>query len=189
MSIFDKLNVNDFKIQFPRFSPSYLTDVMYSVIRTYFKGDVVYFNDLFYQCTKDGTNTDPFDSTSWKVYNDSVLNYTQDSDIEEAFEEARVNFNENLFPDEKVALKVFLFLVAHYLTVDFMNAIGMNGIGIPTSKSVGSVSEGYAIPAWLNNDPALSVYSSTGYGIKYASLIRPYLIGNIMLFKGRTTVA
>lgn len=189
MSIFDKLIVSDFKIQFPRFSPSYLTDVMFSVAKIYFKGDVVYFNGVFYQCTKDNTTTDPFDNTSWNIYNDSVLNYTQDSDIEEAYAEARVNFNEGLFVDEKTALKVFLFLAAHYLTIDFMNALGVNSIGIPTSKSVGSVSEGYTIPQWLNNDPALSVYSSTGYGIKYASLIRPYLIGNVMLFKGRTTIA
>ena len=84
---------------------------------------------------------------------------------------------------------VFLYLTAHYLTIDFNNAIGKNNIGILTSKSVGSVSEGYTIPNWLANSSALSVYASTGYGIKYASLIRPYLIGNVMLFKGATTIA
>lgn len=189
MSIFDNLTVEDFKNQFPRFSPTYLTDVMYSIIKVYFKGDIVYCDDLFYQCTKDNTTTDPSDETSWILYNDSVLNYTQDTDIEEAFEEAKVNFNEDLFSDEKTALKIFLFLVAHYLTVDFQNALGGTSVGITTSKSVGSVSEGYTIPPWINDNPTLSMYATTGYGIKYCSLIKPFLVGNIMLFRGGTTIA
>ena len=73
--------------------------------------------------------------------------------------------------------------------MDFNNALGSNNIGITTSKSVGSVSEGYAIPAWLNNNEVLSTFASTGYGIKYASLIRPLLVGNVMLFKGGVTIA
>lgn len=123
------------------------------------------------------------------VPEEDELNYTRDIDIENAFAEAKVNFNEGLFKDEQTALLAFLYLTAHYLTIDFNNAIGANKTGILTSKSVGSVSEGYTVPKWLNDSSALSVYSSTGYGIKYASLIRPLLIGNVMIFKGRTTLA
>lgn len=189
MSIFDDLTIEDFKNQFPRFSPMYLTDAMYSVIKPYYKNNVVYFNDNFYICIVDTTNTDPTDTDSWRLYDDSVLNYTQDSDILNAYNEAKVNFNESLFAKKETALMVFLYLTAHYLTVDFNNAIGANNVGIPTSKSVGSVSEGYTIPKWLMDNAQLSVYSSTGYGIKYASLIKPYLIGNVMIFKGGPTVA
>lgn len=177
----------DFKQQFPRFSPTYLTDVAYSVIKTYIKNDVVYFDNNFYQCIVNSTTNDPTDENDWAIYNDSVLNYTQDSDILEAINEAFVNFNEGLFPDEATAKLVFLFLVAHYLTVDFGIALGNIQIGITTSKSVGSVSESYTIPQWLLNNAALSAYATTPYGIKYASLIRPYLMGNFFIAKGSTT--
>lgn len=150
MSIFDKLTVKDFKKQFPRFTPTYLTD---------------------------------------DVPEEEELNYTRDDDILNAYQEAKVNFNEGLFPNEETALMVFLYLTAHYLTVDFNNALGVNNVGILTSKSVGSVSEGYSIPTWLMNSNALSPYATTGYGVKYASLIRPYLIGNVLLFNGATTIA
>lgn len=179
--------ISDFKLQFPRFTPMYLP--VYSA-GTYFKGDIVYYSvtSLFYRCKAANTTNLPTNTTDWELYNDSVLNYTQDSDILEAFAEAKVNFNEGLFPDEVTALKVFLFLAAHYLTIDFRNALGSNEIGIMTSKSVGSVSVGYSIPAWLLNNPLLSMYATTGYGIKYASLIKPYLTGNFFIVKGGITV-
>jgi len=177
--------VTDFKTQFPRFTPMYLP--VYAE-GTYFEGDIAYYNTLFYECIAESTQNLPTNTTDWKLYNDSVLNYTQDSDILEAFEEAKINFNEGLFPDDATRLKMFLFLAAHYLTMDFRNALGSNQIGIVTSKSVGSVSEGYSIPSWILNNPALSMYASTGYGIKYASLIKPYITGNVFIVRGRTTV-
>lgn len=184
--LIDLITVEDFKKQFPRFSPMYLPVFIQG--NTYFKDDVVYFNNLFYICIVESTTDDPTNAENWKLINQSVLNYTQDNDIEEAFQEAYVNFNEGLFPDIETAKRVFLFLTAHYLTVDFNNALGVNNLGIPTSKSVGSVSEGYTIPQWLTNSPGLSMYSTTGYGVKYASLIRPYLVGNIFIARGATTV-
>ena len=63
----------------------------------------------------------------------------------------------------------------------------MGGGGIVQSKSVGSVSESYAIPQWMLNNPSYSMYAVNGYGRKYLSLIRPYLLGTIILSKGRTT--
>ena len=179
------VSVSDFKTQFPRFSPMYLPVWTEG---TYFKGDIVYYSGLFYQCIVENTTALPTVTTAWTLYNDSVLNYTQDNDIQEAFSEAMINFNEGLFPDDATRKLVFLYLAAHYLTIDFNNALGINQIGIMTSKSVGSVSEGYTIPSWLLNNPALSMYASTGYGIKYASLIKPYLTGNVFIVKGRTTV-
>ena len=178
--------VTDFKNQFPRFTPMYLP---VWVAGTYFKDDVVYYTvtGLFYQCKKATTTQLPTVTSDWDLYNDSVINYTQDSDILEAFEEAKINFNEGLFPDDATRLKIFLFLAAHYLTVDFNIALGINQMGILTSKSVGSVSESYTIPSWILNNPALSMYATTGYGIKYASLIKPYLTGNFFIVKGKTT--
>ena len=189
MSIFDNLTTQAFKTQFPRFTPQYLSDITYSVTKTYFVDDEIYYEGDFYKCIKQSIGNLPTNSSYWVIYNDSVLNYTQDSDILNAYNEAKVNFNESLFGDEATALMVFLYLAAHYLTIDFNNAIGATNIGITTSKSVGSVSEGYTIPPYITNNPALSAYATTGYGIKYGTLLYPYLIGNIMLFKGRTTIA
>ena len=181
--------IDEFKAQFPRFTPQYLSDILYITSKTYFKNNVVYYDNSFYICIVASTTNAPTTATDWKLYDDSVLNYTQDEDIQEAIQEASINFNKNLFSDCTKAKTAFGLLVAHYLTIDFNNALGVNTVGIPTSKSVGSVSEGYTIPAWLNNSEVLSTFASTGYGIKYASLIRPYLIGNVMLFKGGPTIA
>lgn len=189
MSIFDNLTVENFKSQFPRFSPMYLSDITYSNTKTYFKDDIVYYETKFYKCKKDNVTSLPTTNEDWVEYQDSVLNYTQDQDILNAYNEAKVNFNEGLFADEQTALMIFLYLTAYYLTVDFNNALGINNLGIATSRSVGSVSEGYTIPQWINDNPTLAMYATNGYGIKYCTLIKPYLVGNIMLIPGRTTIA
>jgi len=175
----------DFKAQFPRFTPVYLP--IY-VSKTYYQNDIVFYNNKFYQCIVASTNNIPTNTTDWKETNGNVLNYTQDSDILNAIAEASVNFNEGLFTDKCTAKLVFLYLVAYYLTVDFQNAMSpMGGGGIVQSKSVGSVSESYAIPQWMLNNPSYGMYAVNGYGRKYLSLIRPYLLGTIILSKGRTT--
>lgn len=179
------ITVEDFKAQFPRFTPVYLP--IY-VNKTYFENDIVYYENSFYRCIVETTNNSPLVDTDWVKTNGNILNYTQDIDIMTATEEANVNFNEGLFPDKAMAKLVFLYLVAFYLTIDFQNAMSpMGGGGLVQSKSVGSVSESYAIPQWMLNSPILSAYAVNGYGRKYLSLIRPYLVGNIILSKGKTT--
>ena len=179
------VTVEEFKAQFPRFSPMYLP--VYILGNTYFKDDVVFYGNLFYKCQALTTTNDPTNTDDWAIYNDSTLNYTRDEDIQEAIQEAGINFNKDLFECCNKAKTAFLMLVAHYLTVDFNNALGNNQVGIMTSKSVGSVSQGYSIPTWLSSNPALSAYTTTGYGIKYATLIQPYLCGQIILSKGKVT--
>lgn len=177
--------VEDFKGQFPRFTPVYLPVYTY---KTYYNGDIVYYNNAFYRCKVASSNNVPTNTTDWEPYKNSVLNYTQDADIINAMQEARVNFNESLFPDCDTKILVFLYLTAYYLTVDFQNAMSpMAGGGIVQSKSVGSVSESYGLPQWMLTSPILGMYAQNGYGRKYLSLIRPYLVGNIILSKGKTT--
>ena len=177
------ITIAEFKTQFPRFTPMYLP--VY-VTGTYFKDDIVYYTvtSLFYKVKVTSTTALPTVTTDWELYNGTVLNYTQDSDILNAIAEANVNFNEGLFADTATAKLVFMYLVAHYLTIDFRNALGNNQIGLVASKSVGSVSESYSLPSWILNNAALAPYATTGYGIKYCSLIRPYLVGNFFVVKG-----
>lgn len=180
-----QITVDDFRNFFPRFTPVYLP--VYVEGKTYFNGDIVYYNELFYQCIVENTVELPTVETDWKLINQDVLNYTRDEDIENAMAEASVNFNESLFDDEQAKL-IFLYLTAYYLTYDLQNATGAVQTGVITSKSVGSVSESYGIPTSFLNNPMYSLYAKNGYGLKYLSLIIPYLQGNILFFKGATTI-
>lgn len=182
------VSTTDFQDLFNRDFP-YLP--VYVEGKAYFTNDIVYYEPNFYQSLVDNNTELPTNTTNWQVINDSVDNYIQDSDIERAFAEAKVNFNPNLFTDDTTATMVFLYLAAHYLVIDLNNAanpLAMGFIGFTQSKSVGSVSESYALPSFATNNQVLSQYMQTGYGRKYVSLISPYLIGNIMLIRGRTTI-
>ena len=182
-----EVTTDDFKNLFTRDFP-YLP--IYVEGKAYFKDDEVYYAPNFYKSLTDGNTRLPTDITNWALVNDSVDNYIQDSDIERAFAEAKVNFNPDLFTDDDTAIMVFLYLAAHYLVIDLnnaMNPLGMGYMGFTQSKSVGSVSESYAVPQFMLNNAILSQYAQTGYGRKYLSLIQPYLAGNIIFVPGRTT--
>lgn len=182
-----EVTTDDFKNLFTRgffYLPVYVEG------KAYFKDDEVYYAPNFYKSLIDGNTTLPTDTTNWSLVNDSVDNYIQDSDILRAFNEAKVNFNAALFGDDDTVKMVFLYLAAHYLVIDLnnaMNPLGMGFMGFTQSKSVGSVSESYAVPQWMLNNAILSQYAQTGYGRKYLSLIQPYLVGNIIFVPGRTT--
>ena len=178
------ISPDEFRNFFPRFTPVYLP--VYVEGKTYFNGDIVYYNELFYQCIVENTVELPTVKTDWKLINQDVLNYTRDEDIENAMAEASVNFNESLFDDEQAKL-IFLYLTAYYLTYDLQNATGAVQTGVITSKSVGSVSESYGIPTSFLNNPMYSLYAKNGYGLKYLSLIIPYLQGNLLFYKGAIT--
>ena len=112
-----------------------------------------------------------------------------DKDIEKAMLEARQNFNAALFADQDGYTLAALYLTAHYLVMDLRAAAqGVSGkyTWLSTSRSVGNVSESYAIPESVTKDPALSYYAGTYYGTKYLSIISPLLIGNIRAFQGTT---
>lgn len=182
-----EVTTDDFKNLFARDFP-YLP--VYVEGKAYFKDDEVYYAPNFYKSLTDGNTTLPTDTTNWALVNDSVDNYIQDSDILRAFNEAKVNFNAALFGDDDTVKMVFLYLAAHYLVIDLnnaMNPLAVGFMGFTQSKSVGSVSESYAVPQWMLNNRTLSAYAQTGYGRKYLSLIQPYLIGNLIFVPGRTT--
>lgn len=182
-----EVTTDDFKNLFARDFP-YLP--VYVEGKAYFKDDEVYYAPNFYKSLTDGNTTLPTDTTNWALVNDSVDNYIQDSDILRAFNEAKVNFNAALFGDDDTVKMVFLYLAAHYLVIDLnnaMNPLAMGFMGFTQSKSVGSVSQSFALPDFVTRNATLSQYMQTGFGAKYVSLIYPYLIGNVLLIKGKTT--
>ena len=158
--------------------------------KIYFKWDSVFYDGYMYQSKIDNNTLPPTNNLAWEITAENPQNYVSDTDIERAFAEAKINFNADFFTTPSDAEMVFYYLTAHYLVIDLNNAL--NGLavgfsGITSSKSVGSVSESYALPQDIVNNPILSPYLQTGYGRKYLSLILPYLRGNIIFCKGRTT--
>ena len=116
--------------------------------------------------------------------------YVMDADITRAFAEADINFNESLFGTDASLKLTFLYLAAHYLVNDLKAAEqGSRSAGeFPvSSRSIGGVSESYAIPNWILNDPVLGQFATTKYGMKYISLVKPLLIGNVVVYEGSTT--
>ena len=184
MNCINTVTVEYFKALFKEFP--YLPQYVYG--KAYFTGDIVYYNGNFYKSKIDANLTDPSNTTNWQLTDVSMDDYIQDSDIERAFEEAKINFNSDFFSSNNSAAMVYCYLAAHYLVIDLNNAqnpLALGFMGFTQSKSVGSVSESYGIPQWMLNNDVLGAYAQTGYGRKYLSLIRPYLVGNIIFTPGR----
>lgn len=178
------VTVDEFKALFSRDFP-YLPIWVYG--KAYFKDDIVFYEDNFYQSLEDGNLSTPT-ADSWQLYNDNENNYITDADISRAFTEAKVNFNPSLFKSCEAVNMIFCYLAAHYLVIDLNNAqnpLALGFMGFTQSKSVGSVSESYGIPQWMLNNQVYSGYAQTGYGRKYLSLIAPYMVGNIIYTPGR----
>ena len=122
----------------------------------------------------------------------TVEGYVTDADINKAFTEALANWNDSLFPDDTTRQVAFLQLSAHFLATDLQAA--SQGAGSTTlfpvvSRTAGPVSETYNAPLWLQHDPVMSSYATTRYGMTYIALVKPLLIGGMMVICGDTTPA
>lgn len=107
----------------------------------------------------------------------------RDSDIQQAIQGALFNVNQDLFCDQASWAYAFGFLAAHNL-VERMLAAG-EGLRsrfnwMVTSKSVGDLSEGFAIPDNIMQSSFLASLSKTRYGARYLEIISPLLIGNTL---------
>lgn len=183
------ITVSDFKALFKRDFP-YLP--VYDNAALYNTGGVVYYptTQLFYKCTQNGTTgIVPTDTDNWELTTGSVDDYVSDDDIERAFQEAKILFNQGLWGDDDQIKLGYLYLTAHYLVNDLRaTAAGLAGTGYfpVSSRSVGNVSESYFIPDAYKDNPAFAFLSQSAYGMKYLSLVGPRLIGNVVAVFGRT---
>lgn len=117
--------------------------------------------------------------------NTSVL----DSDIDKAFGQTNINFNQGFWSSQDALNIGYLLLAAHYLCVDLqMSSQGISGSypWLVTSKSVGSVSESFQVPQRILDNPELAQLSQTRYGAKYLQLVLPQLNGQIFSVYGGT---
>lgn len=185
MANINNITIEGFKNLFVRDFP-YLP--LWQNGKAYFVDDIVFYEQNFYKSLIDENTTVPTNTNNWQLFNENIDNYISDNDIERAFAEAKINFNPSLFNDNATAEMIFYYLTAHYLVIDLNNAqnpLALGVMGYTQSKSVGSVSESYGIPQWIMNNRILGSYAMTGYGRKYLSIIQPFLVGNIILSKGR----
>lgn len=112
-----------------------------------------------------------------------------DADITRAISEAKMNFNEDLFDTDDEKKLIFLYLTAYYLVVDINNINSQgasNNGGLLTFRQVRNVAESFKVPKWIESDPMLSMFAQNGYGLKYVTMIYPYLVGNVKVVPGRT---
>jgi hypothetical protein len=112
-----------------------------------------------------------------------------DSEITRAMTEASMNFNEALFDTDDEKKLIFSYLTAYYLVIDINNANtqgASNNGGLVTYQQVRNVAESFKVPKWIEESPMFSMFSQNGYGLKYLTMIYPYLIGNVRIVPGRT---
>lgn len=186
--ILKTVTVEQFKEYFFRdfpFLPVYNED------NTYWKDDLVYYDGNFYQSLIDDNTNQIEDTTSWQKVKGNKYDYITDDDIIKAMTQA-VQIGNDRFGETCVEkINIYLHLVAFYLVIDIKNSsTGINSsfLGTVQSKHVGDVSESYAIPQWVQDNPMYSMFMQNGYGMKYLSLIAPYLAVTIMFSPGRTTI-
>jgi hypothetical protein len=156
--------------------------------KAYKVDDIVFYgtDSNFYKCISDNVDEVPTDTDFWESYTDSIYNYILDADIENAMNEAKVNFNEGLWTEDSKKIS-FLYLTAHYLCLDLrrVNAgIQSTGENLVKSRTIGSVSESYEIPKYYTENPAYAYYVKTEYGLKYLSLLIPRTMGCMFVIEG-----
>lgn len=112
-----------------------------------------------------------------------------DQDIAKAYGQTNVNINQGLFSSQEDFNIGYLLLAAHWLCVDLRMAsqgVGGNYSWVTTSKSVGSVSEGYQVPQRILDNPEFAMLAQTNYGAKYLQLLLPRLTGQMFNVRGST---
>lgn len=182
------ITVEEFKTYFYRDFP-YLP--VYKDNEIYNTGDEVYYEKTkkFYKALSDGITTLPTDNTYWEVISNNIYEYVLDVDIVRAISEMSAMFPSDKFKtDESIRLGE-LYLTAHCLVNDIRTSNGGLSSQFPfplQSKSVGSISQSYAIPKRFLDREAYSFYITSQYGLKYLALVIPRMTGNICIAFGKT---
>lgn len=120
---------------------------------------------------------------------DPALGVT-DTDIAQAFQQANIFINPEFFGGQIAYTLGYYDLAAHYLVSNIQlfgaGFVGAGQVGIETSKSVGSVSQGFQIPEIYLKSPIWAGLAGTRYGLRYFQAIYPYLVGRVTVVRGRT---
>jgi len=124
--------------------------------------------------------------TSIATLNDNILV----QDVVNAMQETNIQINPILFELQSEYELGYLYFTAHTLSENMVNASqGINGQYNfnQASKGVGPVSESFATPPDITNQPLEAVLCKTTYGKKYWDLIKPKLVGQMFTVRGRVS--
>lgn len=122
-------------------------------------------------------------------FGDEKKSQVSDTDIERAILEAKMDFNEMLFDTDETKKLMYLYLTAYYLVVDINNRAtkgATNNGGLLNFRQVRNVAESFKVPKWIEENPMFSMYAQNGYGLKYITMLQPYLVGQMFVVVGRT---
>lgn len=196
------ITITEFKDNFFRDFP-YLSVILWLDTVIYNINDLVFNalplgDDKFYVAIFNATQNlnkrpdiSPNNIDFWAV--NTVLkqqDFILDIDIQKAFDQANMNFNQDLFGEDANIKIAFFYLSAYYLVIDITAASsGLRGSStfMLNAKSAGNVSSSYTIPERYINDPFLSAFTKNPYGEKYLSLLLPRLVGRVRTVSGATT--
>lgn len=112
-----------------------------------------------------------------------------DGDIAKAFGLTNMNINPGLFQDQGSYNIGYFLLSAHYLVMDLRaSSQGINGqfSFLEQSKNAGAVSQSFAIPQRILDNPEFSILCKTNYGAQYLALLLPLLAGQVYNVFGST---
>lgn len=103
-----------------------------------------------------------------------------DIDIANAYQLVNVNINQGLFTVQSNYNLGYLFLAAHFLTLNIRaSSQGVNGQfnWLEKSKSTDKISSTFEIPERILNNPLFSMYTKSNYGMMYLQMLLPQLTG------------
>lgn len=112
-----------------------------------------------------------------------------DQDIANAFVQANLAINQDLWPDQGSYTLGYLLLSAHFMVLALRaSSQGLNGqwAWAQNSKTVAGISEGFEIPDRIKNNPDFMAYYKTHYGAQYMNLLWPNLAGQMFNVYGTT---
>jgi len=112
-----------------------------------------------------------------------------DQDIANAYALTNNMINQGLFSSQEFYTQAYLLLSAHNLVLNLRaSSQGLSGSWnwLEQGKSVGAVSQNFAIPQRILDHPLWSIYFTTPYGAQYMALILPQLAGQIFTVRGST---
>ena len=112
-----------------------------------------------------------------------------DSDISKAFTFTNANINLDLFNDQGTYDLGYYLLSAHYLVLNIRaSSQGINGqfAFLESGKSAGALSQSFAIPQEILDNPIYAFFTKTNYGAQYLALIYPQLAGQTYAVLGTT---
>lgn len=122
-------------------------------------------------------------------YGNDINNTITDQDIQNSFAQVNFNINPALFPNQGSFNLGYLYIAAHFLVMNFRASTqGINGQFnfLQASKGAGSVNESFSIPQMILDNPLLSMYTKTNYGMMFIQLIYPQLCGQMFVAMGTT---